>query len=1053
MADNFPDLILNDGSKPLDPKSNDYFLVTITDLKPGKTYPIEFRWNYSDKTKKADWGAVLKVQTPSYAPDAVTNVNASWVKEIFTLTFTHDRTLGQNSNVSYYKIKLIAPDSTAAVFRHEPQAGSNQKFTKEYSEIVGAFGVPVSQFSGSIIAVDKDNNESVAVTFPLTSATTDLPVATISAAGSSLGYTVSYTTPDANSYPNYNKIVIEEIISDSPTDPGTGYEVVYSGSENPAAVPRSIGGNRWIRARFYSKLGLPGPYGAAVTATPTPAVVVNTNAPAAPTPSGSPTAGIDPNGAIGFNGYINLSWNAVNDSTLRGYRIRFRVNGSNDPYSYADSPGTGTTYRLQGLAVGTTYEIGIASYNIINNVSNAGYNTFTATTIGGTPFIGTNVNTTGYFSAGTAPNDFQFGYGIDPSNNSGTFSGTKRGLYFTSSNYWVIDSSQTAKFKLGGSTSNYVQWQDNILTVDGNITAKGGKFTGNVQLDGGSLYAGSSPTSGTRMAINQNGITAYNGNTDTTNIYAVPQTLGSGANQVVATFKTTGALIADWVIRDNVIEKTVDNGKITLDAANARITASGTTIDYVAGIAAPRANSPSDIVFYAGSSTPSSAPFRVTAGGSVTMTSATITGFATTSQLSAVETTANNASSTASTASTNANSAITIANGKNKTFYQASQPTASATGDIWFDTDDGYKAYRWSGSQWETARDSGIQAAATAAANAQTEAESRLKSSTNVIANSSNEITSINTGGVTVYSGASSSSGARVIMNSAGIAGYNSNGDPTFSVSASTGAAIFKGDITGASGTFTGTLSGNTISGASIVGGDISISSDTTSDRIKTSYSRTGPVDSTAVTSFAVNAIAHVSTTTSGWVTSTYPYWNGGADLGTSNYRWRRLLLNNGNYGTTSDSYLDLGNNTTRLLSDGRIYANTLGTASTSNFITQSSGYLRVNTSSSLRYKENVVDINTDPAMNTNALLNVPIKLFKYKSNYLSEEDQRSGKMIPGFIAEDLAEIYPIAVDYNDEGMPERWNANIMVPALLDLIKKQNQELINIKQRLDALEG
>jgi hypothetical protein len=73
-------------------------------------------------------------------------------------------------------------------------------------------------------------------------------------------------------------------------------------------------------------------------------------------------------------------------------------------------------------------------------------------------------------------------------------------------------------------------------------------------------------------------------------------------------------------------------------------------------------------------------------------------------------------------------------------------------------------------------------------------------------------MTAIAANGITVYSGASSSSGARVVMNSVGLAGYNSSGTATFSITASTGAAVFSGSVTGA--TITGgtlNIAGNAI--------------------------------------------------------------------------------------------------------------------------------------------------------------------------------------------------------------------------------------------------
>ena len=52
------------------------------------------------------------------------------------------------------------------------------------------------------------------------------------------------------------------------------------------------------------------------------------------------------------------------------------------------------------------------------------------------------------------------------------------------------------------------------------------------------------------------------------------------------------------------------------------------------------------------------------------------------------------AQGTANTANGTANTALSTAVTKVKSFYQTSPPTSLAAGDIWFDTDDGYKQYR-----------------------------------------------------------------------------------------------------------------------------------------------------------------------------------------------------------------------------------------------------------------------------------------------------------------------------------------------------------------------
>jgi hypothetical protein len=342
----------------------------------------------------------------------------------------------------------------------------------------------------------------------------------------------------------------------------TGYVFKEAGTK---VIAVSTGATYYVKLRAVTKRGTVSDFSTERTATTVQQLVVDVQGPANVSSGGlSISAGVDNAGTIGFNGFLDLSWTAVSDSTLRGYRIRFRTGTSN--YSYVDSPGTGTTYRLRGLAVGATYEVGIATYDELNNTSSA-YTSFTTTAISGTPFVGTNVNTTGYFSAGTAPNDFQFGFGVDPSNNSNTFVGTKRGLYFTESNYWLIDSAQSARLKIGGPTSNYLEWNGSLLAIDGNITAKGGSFSGNILMSStnASLYNissghtinsnGTLPAGSTGFVLNASGLQfKYAGSEKIT--------LNATTGQLVATdVEITGSIKAGSnIYGSKFVTSTADSG-------------------------------------------------------------------------------------------------------------------------------------------------------------------------------------------------------------------------------------------------------------------------------------------------------------------------------------------------------------------------------------------------------------------------------------------------------------------------------------------------------------
>lgn len=98
--------------------------------------------------------------------------------------------------------------------------------------------------------------------------------------------------------------------------------------------------------------------------------------------------------------------------------------------------------------------------------------------------------------------------------------------------------------------------------------------------------------------------------------------------------------------------------------------------------------------------------------------------------------------------------------------------------------------------------------------------------------------------------------------------------------------------------------------------------------------------------------------------------------------------------------------------------------------------------SSSRRYKYDVDEMKSDEI---SCLYNLPVRTFLYKENYLSKKDERYKKRIPGFVVEDIEEVFPIAVNHNEDGSPEMWNAQILIPCMMKMIQEQ-------KERIDALE-
>ena len=111
----------------------------------------------------------------------------------------------------------------------------------------------------------------------------------------------------------------------------------------------------------------------------------------------------------------------------------------------------------------------------------------------------------------------------------------------------------------------------------------------------------------------------------------------------------------------------------------------------------------------------------------------------------------------------------------------------------------------------------------------------------------------------------------------------------------------------------------------------------------------------------------------------------------------------------------------------------------------QSDCILRVKSSSSKRYKDVGAPISeTD----LEEWYNITPVWAKYKEGYLSEDDSRYGKEFPMFIAEDIAEHFPLAADYLPDGRPETWNSFVLIPAMFAMLKEQHEEIEELKKIL-----
>ena len=99
-------------------------------------------------------------------------------------------------------------------------------------------------------------------------------------------------------------------------------------------------------------------------------------------------------------------------------------------------------------------------------------------------------------------------------------------------------------------------------------------------------------------------------------------------------------------------------------------------------------------------------------------------------------------------------------------------------------------------------------------------------------------------------------------------------------------------------------------------------------------------------------------------------------------------------------------------------------------------------TSSSRRFKENFREV---PEEEINKILSLNATKFDFKEEYGGMKDR------VGFIAEDMAEIYPNCVSYDEEGEVAGIDYSSFVPYMIEIMKKQQEEIEELKSQLNNL--
>lgn len=123
-------------------------------------------------------------------------------------------------------------------------------------------------------------------------------------------------------------------------------------------------------------------------------------------------------------------------------------------------------------------------------------------------------------------------------------------------------------------------------------------------------------------------------------------------------------------------------------------------------------------------------------------------------------------------------------------------------------------------------------------------------------------------------------------------------------------------------------------------------------------------------------------------------------------------------------------------------------TSGSSMLYNSSSYYAGYSSISSKRYKVLGKTVREDELED---LYRIKVIWAKYKDGYLMEQDERCGKEMPMFIAEDIDRRFPIAVDHDKKGRAENWNYRIMIPCMFAMLKNEHEKVKNLQSELESI--
>jgi hypothetical protein len=520
---------------------SDTFDIVIPDLDPSSAYPIQFRWQFADKTSGL-WSVSKVLYTPEIARPESTNVVAVWN--------------GTNLEISWeapnlangFTIYLTSGATTVPFGYTLDKTKTTQKFIISSRDLINNFASVLPTTLTGLLKTTYIDTSTVGTAFaipPYADAISNQNIldADWSVLSVSNGFTVSWggTLVSSAEY-KYTEV------HTSSSQAGT-YDIVYSGI-GPAIVTVASLSTNYIKIKHVSVTGLKSSFSNVKQAVPFDPIVFDDTPPTNNFSLGTTTVTDDSNGLFSFDKKVLFTWTENADSSTSGYRIRFRIAGSGSVYTYMSVPGKEkTSTYIYGLKGGKSYEVAVSTFDIYGNTNETQWQTY--------PNIVAPVSNSLLPDVAITAGDMKLGYGISSDN-------SKKGLYIAPDNYWYVQGntnvSSAAYLSVGGATDKLV-WNGTSLSVTGTVNANAGNFTGSIQV-GGQFKLTTATGTKIEMGALTNASGAYTGGVGIQ---------GTDANGTLFQLDTSSGIIANkgtiggWTISETEIKR----GNTSLGASGA----------------------------------------------------------------------------------------------------------------------------------------------------------------------------------------------------------------------------------------------------------------------------------------------------------------------------------------------------------------------------------------------------------------------------------------------------------------------------------------------------